>query len=36
MIPEIWLPTVTFVTGFNVPVAVTDCTRSPRVTGAVW
>src|SRR5882672_3364830 len=36
MMPEIWLPTSTFTTGFNWPEAVTTCTRSPRVTGAVW
>ena len=31
MLPETWLPTVTFTTGFNVPVAVTTCVKSPRV-----
>ena len=36
MLPEIWLPTCTLSTGFNVPVAVTACTRSPRVTAVVW
>ena len=35
MRPETWLPTVTFTTGFNVPVAVTTCVKSPRSTGAV-
>ena len=35
MMPEIWLPTVTFVTGFKVPVEVTICVMSPRVTLAV-
>ena len=30
MMPETWLPTVTFTTGFNVPVAVTTCVKSPR------
>ena len=34
MRPETWLPTVTFTTGFNVPVAVTTCVKSPRVTAA--
>src|SRR5208282_379405 len=36
MIPETWLPTVTFTTGFKVPVAVTTCVNSPRSTAAVW
>src|SRR5947209_11374177 len=36
IIPEIWLPTCTLTTGFNVPVAVTACVKSPRVTVPVW
>ena len=36
MRPETWLPTVTFTTGLSVPVAVTTCVKSPRVTAAVW
>ena len=35
MMPETWLPTVTFTTGFNVPVAVTVCVTSPRATATV-
>jgi hypothetical protein len=35
MMPETWLPTVTFTTGFNVPVAVTSFVNSPRVTATV-
>ena len=35
MLPETWLPTCTFTTGFNVPVAVTACVIGPRVTVAV-
>ena len=35
MMPDTWLPTVTFTTGFNVPVAVTSCVKSPRVTATV-
>ena len=35
MMPETWLPTVTFTTGLNVPVAVTICINSPRVTATV-
>ena len=31
MMPETWLPTVTFTTGFSVPVAVTNCVKSPRI-----
>ena len=34
MLPEIWLPTCTFTTGFSVPVAVTACVIAPRVTVA--
>jgi hypothetical protein len=33
MRPETWLPTVTFTTGFSVPVAVTTCVKSPRDRG---
>jgi hypothetical protein len=36
MLPETWLPTWTFWTGFKVPVAVTACVICPRVTVAVW
>src|SRR2546429_74391 len=36
MMPEIWLPTVTLVTGLSVPVAVTAWVMSPRVTFVVW
>src|ERR1043166_3179261 len=36
MLPETWLPTCTFPTGVNVPVAVTTCVIGPRVTVAVW
>src|SRR3569623_636331 len=33
--PETWLPTSTLTTALSEPLAVTYCTRSPRVTGAV-
>ena len=36
MMPEIWLPTVTLVTGLRVPVAVTAWRRSPRPTATLW
>ena len=36
MLPETWLPTCTFTTGFSVPVAVTACVIGPRVIVAVW
>src|SRR6266542_215308 len=35
MMPEIWLPTSTFTTGFNWPLAVTSCVSSPRDATAV-
>ncbi len=36
MLPEIWLPTVTFTTGLSVPVAVTTWVIGPSVTVTVW
>ncbi len=35
MMPDTWLPTDTFTTGFKVPVAVTVAVNSPRVAGTV-
>ena len=35
MRPDTWLPTVTFTTGFSVPVAVTSFVSSPRATAVV-
>ena len=35
MRPETWQPTITFITGLSVPVAVTTCVKSPRATAAV-